>query len=94
VGYGGRTTNVLRLYLARSSHEFDVQIFNQGDYLKAVELKIGTEIISKSNNEANEDDLFGVHFAPMAIRRRLIYLIGNLPGYGNFPYPGAARLEP
>ena len=24
-----------------------MQIFNQGDYLKAVELKIGTEIISK-----------------------------------------------
>jgi glycogen phosphorylase len=47
VGYGGRTVNVLRLYSARSSHEFDMQIFNQGDYLKAVELKIGTEIISK-----------------------------------------------
>ena len=47
VGYGGRTANVLRLYSARSSHEFDMQIFNQGDYLKAVELKIGTEIISK-----------------------------------------------
>src|SRR5918997_1739315 len=47
VGYGGRTTNFLRLYSARSSHEFDMQIFNQGDYLKAVELKIAMEIISK-----------------------------------------------
>jgi starch phosphorylase len=47
VGYEGRTTNLLRLYSARSSHEFDMQIFNQGDYLKAVELKIATEIISK-----------------------------------------------
>jgi starch phosphorylase len=47
VGYGGRTTNFLRLFSARSSHEFDMQIFNQGDYLKAVELKIATEIISK-----------------------------------------------
>jgi starch phosphorylase len=47
VGYSGRTTNFLRLYSARSSHEFDMQIFNQGDYLKAVELKIATEIISK-----------------------------------------------
>jgi starch phosphorylase len=47
VGYGGRTTNFLRLYSARSSHEFDMQIFNQGDYLKAVETKIATEIISK-----------------------------------------------
>jgi starch phosphorylase len=47
VGYSGRTTNFLRLYSARSSHEFDMQIFNQGDYLKAVEMKIATEIISK-----------------------------------------------
>jgi glycogen phosphorylase len=47
VGYGGRTVNFLRLYSARSSHEFDMQIFNQGDYLKAVEMKIATEIISK-----------------------------------------------
>jgi starch phosphorylase len=47
VGYGGRTTNFLRLYSARSSQEFDMQIFNQGDYLKAVEIKIATEIISK-----------------------------------------------
>jgi starch phosphorylase len=47
IGYGGRTANFLRLYSARSSREFDMQIFNQGDYLKAVELKIATEIISK-----------------------------------------------
>src|SRR5215510_4576651 len=47
VGYSGRTANFLRLYSARSSHEFDMHIFNQGDYLKAVERKIATEIISK-----------------------------------------------
>src|SRR5262245_4354660 len=47
VGYGGRTLNRLRLYSARSSHDFDMQIFNTGDYLKAVEQKIATETISK-----------------------------------------------
>jgi starch phosphorylase len=47
VGYGGRTVNRLRLYSARSSHDFDMQIFNTGDYLKAVEQKIATETISK-----------------------------------------------
>jgi len=47
VGYGGRTVNVLRLYSARSSHDFDMQIFNTGDYLKAVEQKIASETISK-----------------------------------------------
>jgi starch phosphorylase len=47
VGYGGHTVNRLRLYSARSSHDFDMQIFNTGDYLKAVEQKIATETISK-----------------------------------------------
>ncbi|HSE98907.1 MAG TPA: glycogen/starch/alpha-glucan phosphorylase [Blastocatellia bacterium] len=47
VGYGGRTVNFLRLYSARSSSEFDMNIFNQGDYIRAVEQKISTETISK-----------------------------------------------
>lgn len=47
VGYGGKTVNFLRLYSARSSHEFDMNIFNQGDYIRAVEQKISTETISK-----------------------------------------------
>jgi starch phosphorylase len=47
VGYGGQTVNVLRLYAARASHDFDMQIFNDGDYVKAVEQKIASETISK-----------------------------------------------
>ncbi len=47
VGYGGRTVNFLRLYSARSSRDFDMQIFNDGDYFKAVEQKISSENISK-----------------------------------------------
>jgi starch phosphorylase len=47
VGYGGRTVNLLRLFAARSSRDFDMQIFNTGDYLKAVEQKIASETISK-----------------------------------------------
>ncbi|MGA2715056.1 MAG: glycogen/starch/alpha-glucan phosphorylase [Bryobacteraceae bacterium] len=46
-GYGGRTVNLLRLYSARSSHDFDMQIFNDGDYFKAVEQKMESETISK-----------------------------------------------
>ena len=46
-GYGGRTVNRLRLYAARASHDFDMQIFNDGDYFKAVEQKIASETISK-----------------------------------------------
>jgi starch phosphorylase len=46
-GYGGRTVNVLRLFSARSSHDFDMGIFNDGDYFKAVQQKIASETISK-----------------------------------------------
>jgi len=46
-GYGGRTVNFLRLFSARSSHDFDMGIFNDGDYFKAVEQKIASETISK-----------------------------------------------
>jgi starch phosphorylase len=47
VGYGGQTVNYLRLYSARASHDFDMKIFNDGDYLKAVGQKIASETISK-----------------------------------------------
>lgn len=47
VGYGGRTVNYLRLYSARASHDFDMQIFNNGDYFKAVEQKMSSETVSK-----------------------------------------------
>jgi len=46
-GYGGKTVNTLRLYSARSSNQFDIQIFNGGDYIRAVEEKIYSEKISK-----------------------------------------------
>jgi starch phosphorylase len=47
VGYGGRTVNVLRLFSARAWQEFDMAIFNDGDYVRAVEQKIASETVSK-----------------------------------------------
>src|SRR5262249_45923 len=47
VGYGGKTVNVLRLFSARSSDQFDIGIFNAGDYISAVQHKINTEAITK-----------------------------------------------
>jgi len=47
VGYGGKTVNFLRLFSARSSEDFDMQIFNQGEYLRAVQQKIASETVSK-----------------------------------------------
>ncbi len=46
-GYGGKTVNYVRLFAARASDEFDMQIFNSGDYVKAVEQKILSETLSK-----------------------------------------------
>jgi glycogen phosphorylase len=47
VGYGGRTVNVLRLFSAAASEDFDIGIFNSGDYIRAVQDKITGESISK-----------------------------------------------
>ncbi len=47
VGYGGHSVNRLRLFQARSSEEFDIEIFQQGDYIQAVEEKIRSETVSK-----------------------------------------------
>ena len=44
---GCATVNVLRLYTAQPSDEFDMAIFNSGDYIKAVERKVVSETISK-----------------------------------------------
>ena len=47
-GYGADTVNYLRLYAARpSASGFDIGIFNEGDYIRAVEQKIYSENISK-----------------------------------------------
>ncbi len=46
-GFGEQTVNFVRLYAASASDEFDMQIFNAGDYVKAVEQKMVSETISK-----------------------------------------------
>jgi len=47
VGYLGHTVNWLRLFTARASEDFDIEIFNRGDYMHAVEQKIASENISR-----------------------------------------------
>ena len=46
-GFEGRTVNYLRLFTAEASEDFDINIFNDGDYFKAVGRKIKSETISK-----------------------------------------------
>ena len=54
VGYGGKTVHWLRLYAARASQDFDIGIFNTGDYIRAVEQKIASENVSKVLYPADE----------------------------------------
>jgi len=46
-GYGGRTVNYLRLFSARASQDVDFTVFNEGDYIHAVQQKVLSETISK-----------------------------------------------
>ncbi len=46
-GYRNNTVNSLRLWAARSGREFDFDLFNEGDYVHAVEGKNASEVISK-----------------------------------------------
>ena len=46
-GYDGVTVNFLRLFTARASEDFDIEIFNRGDYIRAIEQKIASENISR-----------------------------------------------
>jgi starch phosphorylase len=46
-GFGNDTVNTLRLWSAKSSREFDLGRFNEGDYVRAVEDKTDSENISK-----------------------------------------------
>jgi glycogen phosphorylase len=47
VGYGGRCVNFLRLYTARAPADFDMRVFNEGDYLHAIEQQVAAETVSK-----------------------------------------------
>ena len=44
---GNDTVNTMRLWRARASAEFDLEVFNSGDYVRAVEEKNLSENISK-----------------------------------------------
>ena len=46
-GYETETVNILRLWRARATREFDFQLFDMGDYERAVEQKVFSENITK-----------------------------------------------
>lgn len=46
-GFNTGTVNMLRLWRARATREFDFRLFNDGDYARAVEQKVNSENITK-----------------------------------------------
>ncbi len=46
-GFGTPTVNTLRLWAARAHEEFDFGLFNAGDYVRAVQAKNDSEVVSK-----------------------------------------------
>lgn len=47
IGYQNGTVNTLRLWGARAVEEFDLQFFNNGEYVRAYEKRISSEYITK-----------------------------------------------
>ena len=64
-GYGNDTVNSLRLWAAKSSREFDLEKFNAGEYVEAVEDKTSSENISKVLYPP-DDQYAGTRAAPQA----------------------------
>ncbi len=46
-GYNTKTVNNMRLWSAKATRDFNLKFFNEGDYIKAVEEKNGSENLSK-----------------------------------------------
>ncbi|MFP4475748.1 MAG: glycogen/starch/alpha-glucan phosphorylase [Desulfatibacillaceae bacterium] len=99
-GYGNLTVNTLRLWSARAGKEFDLEFFQTGDYLRAVEEKNVSENISKvlyPNDEFVEgrelrlkQQYFFVSCSVQDIVRR--YLVGHKT-FDQFPDKVAIQLN-
>ncbi len=99
-GYDNGTVNTLRLWSARASTEFDLEYFQHGDYLKAVEQKNVSENISKVLYPADDffegrelrlkQQYFFVSCSIQDIIRR--YLVKN-QGFQSFPDKVAIQLN-
>jgi starch phosphorylase len=57
VGHEMGCVNTLRLWAARASRDFDLRLFNQGDYRRAVEEKVEIENISKVLYPSDETEV-------------------------------------
>ncbi len=100
VGYGNDTVNTLRLWRARASEEFDLAVFNDGDYRKAVEEKAISESISKvlyPNDHSYEGKVLRLKqqyfFCRCAIHDIVLRYLRNNVTFDEFPDKVAIQLN-
>jgi len=100
VGSGGRTVNRLRLFSARSPDEFDIEIFNRGDYLRAFERKLASERISNvlypsdSSEHGKELRLLQEYFfVACALRDILFQYLETRSSFDELPEKVAVQLN-
>jgi glycogen phosphorylase len=98
--FGGRTVNVLRLYSALASDEFDIGIFHQGDYQRAFEQKLESERVSKvlyppeSTRAGRELRLLQEYFfVACALRDIVARYLSTRRGFDGFPEKVAIQLN-
>jgi starch phosphorylase len=99
-GFDNDTVNTLRLWLARSPHEFDLENFNMGDYIGACEDKLTSENISKvlypndSSHSGRELRLKQQHFFTSASLQDIIRrFLKTHDDFREFPHKNAIQLN-
>jgi starch phosphorylase len=99
-GHGGRTVTRLRLFTARASHEVDMTIFNDGDYMHAAQEKVLSETISKvlypsaEGAAGRELRLVQEYFlSACAVRDAVRRYLSNHTGFDAFPDKVAMQLN-
>jgi glycogen phosphorylase len=99
-GYNGTTVNFLRLFTARASEDFDIEIFNRGDYIRAIEQKIASENISRvlypsdSVLSGKELRLVQEYFlVSCSLRDILRHYVANHTGFDELPDKVAVQMN-
>jgi starch phosphorylase len=99
-GYNGTTVNFLRLFTARASEDFDIEIFNRGDYIRAIEQKIASENISRvlypsdSVLSGKELRLVQEYFlVSCSLRDILRHYVSNHTGFDELPNKVAVQMN-
>ena len=99
-GYNTDTVNTLRLWSARANQDFNFEVFNTGDYTRAVADKIFSENISKvlypndNNLQGQELRLQQQHFFVSCSLQDIIRLyLRNHDNFDDFPKKAAIQLN-